>query len=96
MREYEAEHENNEEPAGEEAAGGEAAEGEEAPEGEEAEGEEAEAEEEDDRDPLEKKLEEVYGVTPYGDRDRGMGTGERRIGNPMEFREDMYSLLFIS
>ena len=25
-----------------------------------------------------------------------MGTGERRIGNPMEFREDMYSLLFIS
>ena len=91
MRAYEAEHENNEEPAGEEAA-----EGEEAPEGEEAEGEEAEAEEEDDRDPLEKKLEEVYGVTPYGDRDRGMGTGERRIGNPMEFREDMYSLLFIS
>ena len=57
MKAYEAEHEKNEEPAGEVAA-----EGEEAPEGEEAEGEEAEAEEEDDRDPLEKKLEEVYGV----------------------------------
>ena len=91
MKAYEAEHEKNEEPAGEEAA-----EGEEAPEVEEAEGEEAEAEEEDDRDPLEKKLEEVYHVSAYGDRERGMGTGDRRIGNPMEFREDMYSLLFIS
>ena len=43
-----------------------------------------------------KAIEEVYGVAAYGDRDRGMGTGDRRIGNPLEFREDMYSLLFIS
>lgn len=64
-------------------------------EGEDAEGEEVE-EEEDDRDPLEKITETVYNSTPYGDRTRSMGCGDRRIGNPVEFREDMYSLLFIS
>ena len=41
-------------------------------------------------------MEEVYGNTPYTVRDRCMGRGQIRIGNCLEFREDMYSLLFIS
>ena len=41
-------------------------------------------------------MEEVYGNTPYTVRDRCMGRGQIRIGNSLEFREDMYSLLFIS
>ena len=65
-------------------------------EGGNAEEEEVEEEEEDDRDPLEKITEEVYHSTPYGERERGMGCGDRRVGIPLEFREDMYSLLFIS
>ena len=41
-------------------------------------------------------IEDVYASTPYADRPRGMGCGETRLGDTLEFREDMYSLLFIS
>ena len=41
-------------------------------------------------------IEEVYGVMPYVGRDRSMGAGKLKIGKPVVFREDMYSLLFIS
>ena len=54
-------------------------------------------EDEDDLDPLEKKLNAVYpDVKPYKLRPRDMGTGDIRVDNPFNFREDMYSLLFIS
>ena len=53
-------------------------------------------EDEDDLDPLEKKLSEIYDITPYREKKRDPGTGDYRIDNPFNFREDMYSLLFIS
>ena len=40
--------------------------------------------------------EEIYSSTPYTKRERTMGSGKFRIGKPVVFREDMYSLLFIS
>ena len=51
----------------------------------------------DDRDALEKKYEAIYkGSRPYLERERSMGCGEFRMGKSLEFRQDMYSLLFIS
>ena len=40
--------------------------------------------------------EEIYSSKPYTTRERTMGSGKFRIGKPVVFRDDMYSLLFIS
>ena len=42
------------------------------------------------------KRESEPNITEYKDKERNDGEGNLRIGEPLEFREDMYNLCFIA
>ena len=51
---------------------------------------------EETRDQEEEMFEEVFGITSYNTKERNAGKGPLRVAETLSFREDMYSLLFIS